>query len=196
MPMYCTRVFAHARNLQVLAALQILGRGNCLDDTSQLSLMSEATVYTCFHAFCKYFAEELYGDHILLPTGAAHDKVMAEYDKVGLTGAIGSTDVVHIKWNGCPSSLQGSHTGEEGYPTIAYQATVDHTGRVLSVTKGFPGAQNDKTIIRYDAAVQRVREDTRYKDRTFHVRCDEGRLVECRGNYLLVGSWYHEVRCL
>ena len=190
------RVFAHARNLQVLTALQILGRGNSLDDTSQLSLISEATVYTCFHVFCKHFAEELYDDHIQLPTGAAHDKVMAEYDKVGLTGAIGSTDVVHVKWDGCPFPLQGSHTGEKGYPTIAYQATVDHTGRVLSVTKGFPGAQNDKTIIRYDAAVQRVREDTRYKDRTFHVRCEEGRLVECRGNYVLVGSGYHEVRFL
>ncbi|CAN0416889.1 unnamed protein product, partial [Ascophyllum nodosum] len=151
---------------QVLTALQILGRGNCFQDTSQLSLMSEAPACTCFHIFCKRFVEELYDEHIHLPTGAAHEKVMGEYDKVGFTGAIGSTDVTHVKWDCFPFSLQRSYTGEEGYPTIAYQATVDHTGNVLSVTRGFPGAQNDKTIIRYDAAVQRVREDTRYKNKT------------------------------
>ena len=192
--MHDTRVFTHPRHLQVLTALQILGRGNCFQDTSKLSLMSEASACTCFHIFCKRFAEELYDEHIHLPTGAAHEKVMGEYDKVGFTGAIGSTDVTHVKWDCCPFSLQRSYTGKEGYPTIAYQATVDHTGNVLSVTRGFPGAQNDKTIIRYDAAVQRVREDTRCKDKTFQLRCENGTLIDCRGNYLLVDNGYHKVR--
>ena len=163
--MHGTHVFIHPRRLQVLTALQMLGRGNCFPDTSQLSLTSEAAVCTCSHIFCKRFAEDLDDEHIHLPTGAAREKVMAEYDKVGLTGAIGSADVTHVKKECCPFSLQRSYTGKEGYPTIAYQATVNYTGSALSVTRGFPGAQNDKTIIRYDAAVQRVRDDTRTKTR-------------------------------
>ena len=101
---------------------------------------------------------ELYDEHIHLPVGQAHKKAMEYYDQVGFTSAIGSTGVTHIKWDCCPYSDQRSFTGKEGYPTIAYQATVNHTGRVLGVTEGFAGAQNDKTIIRNDKTVETIRD--------------------------------------
>ncbi|CAM9592703.1 unnamed protein product, partial [Sphacelaria rigidula] len=78
---------------------------------------------------------------------------MAHDDHLGFTGAIGSTDVTHIKWAACPYSWEKQYTGKEGFATIAYQAIVDHTGRVLAATKGYAGSMNDKTIIRYDAAI-------------------------------------------
>lgn len=109
-------------------ALQRLGRGNFFDEVCQLSFMSESTVQSSFHLFCKHFAEELYDDHIYLPTGAAQGKVMEEYHKLGLTGAIASTGVTHAPCDCCTHSLLLSYTGKEGFPTIAYQATVDHSG--------------------------------------------------------------------
>lgn len=51
--------------------IQILGKGNCYDDTCQLSFMSEATVFT-FLTFCERCAEELYEEHVHLPEGAGH----------------------------------------------------------------------------------------------------------------------------
>ena len=128
-----------------MAALQILGRGTFYDDVSQLSFMSESTVCKTFHLFCECCAQELYHHHVRLPSGSDQVKAMAEYDRLGCSGAIGSTDVTHIKWACCPFSEANSHTGKEGYPTIAYEVTVDHTGRALGVTGGFAGAQNDKT---------------------------------------------------
>ncbi|CAM9916631.1 unnamed protein product, partial [Discosporangium mesarthrocarpum] len=50
----------------------------------------------------------------------------------------------------------------EGFPSIAYQVTVDHTGCVLAVTAGFAGATNDKTIVRYDPSVDRVKTHEAY----------------------------------
>ncbi|CAN0369467.1 unnamed protein product, partial [Discosporangium mesarthrocarpum] len=41
------------------------------------------------------------------------------------------------------------YTGKEGFPSIAYQVTVYHTGCALAVTAGFAGATSDKTIVRY-----------------------------------------------
>ena len=64
-----------------------------------------------FHTFCERFAVELYDAHVHLPTRAAQDKAMAEYDKLGCYGAIGSTDVTHIKWDCCPYSEQRSYSG-------------------------------------------------------------------------------------
>lgn len=177
---------------QVLAALQILGRGVCYDDVSQLSHMSEQTVGAVFHQFCSLFAKELYREYIKLPTGDAQATVMKHYDMLGFSGAIGSTDVTHVRWD-CPFSLQRSYTGKEGYPTIAYQATVDFSGRVLGTTTGFPGAHNDKTIIRYDPAVMKIREDPQYAERTFSLKRADGTTEEHRGNYLIVDNGYHKV---
>ena len=137
--------------------LQILGRGTVYDDVCQMSFMSESTACATFYRFCECFAQELYHRHVQLPTGAAQQKAMYEYDQLGCSSAIGSTDVTHIKWDSCPFSEANAYTGKEGYPTIAYQVTVDRTGRALGVTRGFAGAQSDKTIIRYDLAVPMAR---------------------------------------
>ena len=175
---------------QVLVALQVLSRGNCFDDIKQMSLISESTAQAVFHKFCGHFASELYDEHIRLPTGATQAKVLDEYDRLGFTGAIGSTDVTHIRWGCCRHSLAVSYTGKEGFPTIAYQATVDHSGRALAITQGFPGAHNDKTIIRHNKAVQAIRQDPTYTENTFLLRTADGSLIEHKGNYLLVDNGY------
>lgn len=155
--------------------------------------MSEATVCSVFHTFCSRFAKEFYREYINLPTGDNLTKVMGYYHKLGFSGAIGSTDVTHVKWDCCPYSLQRSYTGKEGYPTIAYQATVDFSGRVLGTTAGFAGAHNDKTIIRYDLAVQKVREDPLYTEQTFGLKLADGTTKQHKGNYLIVDNGYHKV---
>ncbi|CAN0063259.1 unnamed protein product, partial [Sphacelaria rigidula] len=63
----------------------------------------------------------------------------------------------HVKWDRCPFSLQRLYTGGEVYPTIAHQATVDHSGRILAVPVGFFGVMNDTTIIRCKAAIPNTR---------------------------------------
>eukprot|EP00904_Undaria_pinnatifida_P003091 jgi/Undpi1/12783/HiC_scaffold_6.g02451.m1 len=176
--------------LKVLTALQVLSRGNCFDDIKQLSLISESMAQATFHKFCSHFARELYDEHIRVPVGADKEKVMDEYNRLGLTGAIGSTDVTHIRWGCCTHSLSHSYTGKEGFPTIAYQATVDHSGRALAITQGFPGAQNDKTIIRHDTAINAIRQDPMYTDDKFFLYAVDGTEIEQTGNYVIVDNGY------
>ncbi|CAM9530890.1 unnamed protein product, partial [Sphacelaria rigidula] len=180
-------------DMQVLAALQTLGRGTCFDGINQMSLIIEPVACRSFHAFCEHFAQELYADHVCLPTGEDQDKVMEDFHKLRFTGAVGSADVTHVKWDACPYSEQRVHTGKDGYPTIAYHATVDHSGRVLADMPGCPGSFNDKTIIRFDAAVTKIKNDAVYKDRVIYLRAADGTMVRCTGNYLLVGKGYHKV---
>ncbi|CAN0169021.1 unnamed protein product, partial [Pylaiella littoralis] len=61
-----------------------------------------------------------------------------------------------------PYNQGRSYTGKEGKPTVGYQVTVNHAGRVLAVTEGFTGSTNDKTIICCDEAVDRIRTDKQY----------------------------------
>lgn len=185
--------YAFHPSSQILAALQVLGRGYRFEDVSRMALMSESTAQASFHTFCRCVASELYEEHVSMPTGAALEKVMHQYDRLGFTGAVGSTDVTHIRWGSCPSSHARAYTGRGGLATIAYQVTVDHSGRALAVSKGFAGAANDRTILRYDLAVQMVREDPVYRGRMFSLYNEDGTWTEHKGVYLLVENGHHQV---
>lgn len=155
--------------------------------------MSKSMAAATFHKFCKHFAKEMFAEHIYLPTGSYQAEVMRMYHQLGFTGAIGSTDVTHIGWGMCPFTLGRSYTGKEGFPTIAFQVTVDHAGRVIAITSGFTGATNDKTIIRYDAGVNTIKTDPQYTERSYKLRKADGTFRERKGCYLIVDNGYHEV---
>ncbi|CAM9773868.1 unnamed protein product, partial [Choristocarpus tenellus] len=139
--------------------LQILARGNCFDVIEQLYGISESTAQTTFHRFCECFACDMYSSWIYLPEGEDLGEVMHTYGAEGFPGAVGSTDVTRVRWERVPISDAPYYIGREGYMTVAYEATVDHTGFARRVTAGFPGAKNDKTTIRYDGAIQKLRND-------------------------------------
>ncbi|CAB1104238.1 unnamed protein product [Ectocarpus sp. CCAP 1310/34] len=81
-----------------------------------------------------------------------------------------------------------SWTTQGGVPTIAYQVTVDHAGRAIAVTEGFTGSTNDKTIFCWDAAVEKIRTDKQYTDKTFDVYNEDGTTTTLKGCYLLVDN--------
>ncbi|CAN0103390.1 unnamed protein product [Discosporangium mesarthrocarpum] len=89
---------------------------------------------------------------------------MEAYPRLGFTGAVWSTDVTNFSWNMCPGVDTRSYKGKEGFPTLAYKVTVDHSKRVLEATCGSPGARNDKTIVRYDDTVFQVRMNKGFTD--------------------------------
>lgn len=76
----------------------MLGLGNWFNNLHHQTFISDAVAISTIHTFCERCAEELYEEHIHLPTGPAHEKTMEEYHRlIGLTGAIGSTDVMRVK---------------------------------------------------------------------------------------------------
>lgn len=143
-----------------------------------------------FHKVCKHFTMEMFDEHVYFPTGAYQDEAMEQYHKLGFTGAIGSTDVTHVGWNMCPFTLGRYFTGTEGFPILAFQVTVDHADRAIGVTRGFTGTTNDKTIIRYDLAVEAIQKDARYKKRMYELRRADG-----TERHLILDNGYHEVIC-
>lgn len=154
--------------------------------------MSESTAQRVFHLFTRQFSRAFYSKWVQFPEGETLARIMKDYDDLGFPGAMGSTDVTHIHWAAAPHTLRCSFEGKEGYPTLAYQCTVDQSGRCLGATKGFPGAQNDKTIVRFDKFVQRVRLE--YKDVEFTLKDEDGNEYTVHGLYLLVDGGYHNVR--
>lgn len=158
--------------------------------------MSIATAHSVFHRFCREFTLAMFDQWIALPTGDDLAKVMQVYDDLGFPGAMGSCDVTHLAWGCAPHSHPRSSTGKAEFPTLAYQAIVTHSGKVVGVTKGFPGSKRDKAIIRYDRNVQRIRESAVYTNVSYNLRNEDDAEVEHTGAYLIADGGYHKVRCI
>ncbi len=59
------------------------------------------------------------------------------------------------------------YKGKEGYPTVAYNVTVDHAKRVMAVHEAFPRARNDKTIARTEPSIKAFKFHPMYLEHTF-----------------------------
>ena len=78
------------------------------------------------------------------------------------------------------------------------QLICDHTGRILSTTVGFCGSWNDKTIVKYDGAVNDLRTQSRYTHRFFPAYAADGSVQQLQGLYLICDGGYHhwlELQC-
>ncbi|CAN0405602.1 unnamed protein product, partial [Discosporangium mesarthrocarpum] len=67
-----------------------------------------------------------------------------------------------------------------------YQVTVYHTGCALAVTAGFAGATSDKTIVRYNPSVDRVKTHEAYAQMEYTLVDSEQREFSEKGAYLIV----------
>ena len=136
----------------------MVGRGVCFDDVKELSRVKSLTMHAFFHEFNCCVRHHLYPTHVQMPSNLQElMEIEAPYAALGIPGACGSMDVVHIPLGACPQGLINVCTGKEGYPTLAYNFICDHTGRALALMPGAYGTVNDKTIVRCDEAVDKVK---------------------------------------
>lgn len=129
--------------LQILSVLRVLGRATCFDGIQEITGGSAEAHRTFFHEFCLRFSRTMYDRKIHVPESEEElRRTMSDYSRMGIPGAFGSTDCVHVRWDMCPASLTNICTGKEGYPTLAWQCTVNHKMIFMAVTKSFYGSWN------------------------------------------------------
>lgn len=107
-------------------------------------------------------------------------KIANIYAMLGIPGAVGSTDCTHIPLGKCPVSWKNSCIGKEGFPTLSYSMTCDHTRKIMACTGGFPGSYNDKTIARYDSFISEVAQKPLFSNFKYNVETKNG-VVEKKG---------------
>jgi len=139
--------------LHVMGALCVLGHGLPFSVISTYSNISKEEHCLFFHKFIDYFFKN-HSDYIYLPRDADElQNVTQKYRSVGLPGAMGSKDVVHVKWSRAPAGDFNRCKGKESYPTIAFQCISDFNRRIMGVSRAQYGTRNDKSIVRRDSMV-------------------------------------------
>jgi hypothetical protein len=162
--------------LKLLGVLRMLGRATVFDGIHKLSGVATATMQSFFHLFTRTARKELYPKHVFTPrTREEIVEVEAAYKLLGLPGAIGSMDVVHVAWGCAPTHLANLAKGKEGFPTVAYNVICNHDQDAMAVTKSALGATNDKTIVRFDDEVDAIRTDKFFTDFQYEIRTGPNR---------------------
>ena len=136
----CVGVLGVPLELKILGAMRMSAKGCSFDAIAELSGMSISTMQTFYHQFWAKFVSVFHDRWIVYPTTAveAADN-LAVYGRLGFPGAIGSVDCTHVYWGRCPALFSNTYSGKEKKPTVAYEVTVNHSGRVLYISTGHPG---------------------------------------------------------
>jgi hypothetical protein len=179
--------------VKVLSVLRILGRGVVFDECFDGSGCSESMLQSFFHQFLEAFASRMLHCAVCPPKNSEELIVQLKiYERLGLNGAFGSTDVTHFPLGKCPRSYAMTCTGKAGKPTLAYSMTCSHARRIYHCTSGFPGSKNDKTISRFERLLDDVGKQELYTEQKWKMYTQAGDVVERKGVYLICDGGYHK----
>lgn len=177
--------------LKVLGALRTLGRATLHDDVAEITGADAETHRKAFLTFIRFTSTHFFQEWISLPEGSEFEQSQKEYSMLGFPNCVGSMDATHLHWMRCPEFAKSDHSGKEGFPTRAFNVVVLHNGRIIHITRGHPGARNDKNIVRYDSFANRMRFKGLYKDLEFEIHQDDGTVIKLKGGYLISDNGYH-----
>lgn len=96
------------------------------------------------------------------------------------------------RYDRCPYAARFLHTGKEGFPTLGFQFHCSHLREIFWVSHGFPGARNDKTIVRYDKFLKAMETLPEYRDFKYTVYTDVEQEQEMTGLHVLCDGGYHK----
>ncbi|CAN0481955.1 unnamed protein product, partial [Laminaria digitata] len=63
--------------------------------------------------------------------------------------------------------------------------------RIIASTRGYPGAENDKTVVRRDLAVIRNRDSDPWASSKYELRGLDGTVTEHTGGWLVVDGGFY-----
>jgi hypothetical protein len=160
--------------VMVLSSLRVLGRGVAFDECFDGSGCKEECIRVFFHKFCPMFVKKLMPSVVRPPLTAEEvEEQVHIYQRLGMGGAIGSTDCTHFALGKCSASISVLCTGKEGFPTLAYSMTSSHSRKILFCSPGFFGSRNDKSISKHDELISLIRTLPLYTQFEWKMNVDE-----------------------
>lgn len=157
--------------LLIAASLRHVASGDTFDSLAQEFHIGRSTLNAHDNKFWKWFRKEYWSTWVVGASGVGFDNLASIekeeklFRQMGLPGFITCMDGVHFAWEGAPFQYRWRYIGKEGYPTIVVNLHCTATGCIKYATTIFAGATNDKTIVRSDELVNKMRTDPLFLDR-------------------------------
>jgi hypothetical protein len=131
---------------KITAAMRILSNGIAADLTDEYVRIGESTALKCLYRFCDAVIAVFGEEYLRSPTVDDLKRILAENERRGWPGMIGSLDCYAWPWKNCPKGLQGIHKGAKG-TSIVLEAAVSYDLWFWHSYFGLPGSLNDINIV-------------------------------------------------
>lgn len=186
--------------LRMAASFRRLATGECFASLSDEFRIGASTLHKFDKQFLKWFRMTYWEQYVVGKSGVGFDDIASiereekVFRQFGLPGFVTCMDGVHFTWELATFDSRWQYKGKEGYPTVVVNVHCTATGRIVYVGPIFPGAHNDKTMVRYDKLVDSMRDDPIFKERqwqTWAPGAGGGNTV-LTGCMTLCDSGYHE----
>lgn len=181
--------------LLLLGSLRVLTRNWTFDDLREATLISERTHRAFFTVFVTWYADTQYPLYVKLPTPEEVASNGQEYAYAGMPGVLGSIDVVHVRQWAVTANLKQFATGKEKYPSRAFEVMVNHRKLIISVSIGFYGSVVDKTIVKFDETMRKIR-DGYYASYTFEYYDSDGSVKVMNDVHSINDNGYLKWACM
>ena len=181
----------------VLICFRLLGRYPLLDELTELTKVSQASISRYFDVFCRVYSDIIFPEVVRVPQSdeEVHNS-MYPYERAGLPGCIASLDCVHVEWGAAPWSMRNllNNTKNGKSKTMVFQVAVDNKRKILNVAGAFHGTMHDALIARCDPFFQSVMNGAydHIKYKVYTMENEERRQKEYRGVWLLVDGGYQK----
>lgn len=191
---------AASLHVKILIVFRLLGTGGEFASVYDGSKVDETTARLFFYRFNEVFACALYKTWVHPPsTQKEVNEALAIYARLGLPGAIGSTDCFHLFWDQCPAQLKVlCRNGRYKRCTLVWSVCNDHHRKLYSITEPFYGCTSDKTISLYDGFLQSVHNKTEplYANARYTLFDEHGCPQDRVGAWILCDNGYHKWECM
>jgi hypothetical protein len=183
-------------HVKILIVFRLLGTGGDFSTVYDGTKVDEQTARKFFHRFNQVFVRSLYGDWVHPPSSKEQvDEALTIYKRLGLPGAIGSTDCFHLFWDRCPAQLKvDCRNGRYTRCTLVWSVSNDHHRKIYALTDPFHGTVSDKTIQVYDGFLQSVHLKTNplFGNVQYTLFDDEGTPKQREGAWIISDNGYHK----
>jgi hypothetical protein len=183
-------------HVKILVVFRLLGTGCEFAAVYEGSLVDEQTARMFFYRFNAVFASSLYRTWVHPPSTVKEvDEALEIYRRLGLPGAIGSTDCFHLFWDRCPEQLKvDCRNGRYKRCTLVWSICNDHHRKIYCVTDPFHGTVSDRTIQLYDSFLRSVHLKTEplFANARYTLFDESGCPHERTGAWVLCDNGYHK----
>ncbi|XP_062182148.1 uncharacterized protein LOC133886469 [Phragmites australis] len=99
-------------------------------------------------------------EYLRAPTAEDTARLLAEGERRGFLGMLGSIDCMHWVWKNCPKAWHGAYTGHTRKPSIVLEAVASYNLWIWHAFFGMPGSLNDINVLHRSNIFTRLTDGT------------------------------------
>ncbi|XP_062208946.1 protein ANTAGONIST OF LIKE HETEROCHROMATIN PROTEIN 1-like [Phragmites australis] len=145
---------------KMIAAIRQLAYGVSSDAVDEYVGIGASTAMLALRKFVQAIVEVFGDEYLRAPNEADTARLLAEGERRGFPGMLGSIDCMHWVWKNYPKVWHGTYTGYTRKPSIVLEAVASYDLWIWHAFFGMPGSLNDINILHRSNLFTRLTDGT------------------------------------